>query len=98
MACALGLQDFKTFFFPRLQDFIINFLKNIFASVLAPQIAMASLGGPGMIRKENNLLKSAFLQRSSKTLRGRSMGRGKEKGAKKGALLTAVARLPARIW
>ena len=44
---------------------------------------MASLGGPGMIRKENNLLKSAFLQRSSKTLRERSMGRGKEKGAKK---------------
>ena len=38
----------------RLQDFIINFLKNIFTSVLAPQIAIASLGGPGMIRKENN--------------------------------------------
>ena len=29
----------------RLQDFIINFLKNIFTSVLAPQIAIASLGG-----------------------------------------------------
>ena len=38
----------------RLQDFIINFLKNIFTSVLAPQTAIASLGGPGMIRKENN--------------------------------------------
>ena len=55
------------------QDLIINFLKNIFTSVLAPQIAIASLGGPGMIGKENNLLrsavrvKSAFLQRSSKT-------------------------------
>ena len=33
---------------------IINFLKNIFTSVLAPQIAIASLGGPGMIRIENN--------------------------------------------
>ena len=33
----------------RLQDFIINFLKNIFTSVLAPQIAIASLGGPGII-------------------------------------------------
>ena len=38
----------------RIQDFIINFLKNIFTSVLAPQTAIASLGGPGMIRKENN--------------------------------------------
>ena len=38
----------------RLQDFIINFLKNIFTSVLAPQIAIASLGNPGMVRKENN--------------------------------------------
>ena len=38
----------------RLQDFIINFLKNIFTSVLAPQTAIASLGGPGMIPKENN--------------------------------------------
>ena len=38
----------------RLQDFIINFLKNIFTIVLAQQIAIASLGGPGMIRKENN--------------------------------------------
>ena len=38
----------------RLQDFIINFLKNIFTSVLAPQTAIASLSGPGMIRKENN--------------------------------------------
>ena len=37
----------------RLQDFIINFLKNIFTSVLAPQTAIASLGGPGMIPKEN---------------------------------------------
>ena len=27
----------------RLQDFIINFLNNIFTSVLAPQIAVASL-------------------------------------------------------
>ena len=35
------------------KDFIVNFLKNIFTSVLAPQIAVASLGGPGMIRKEN---------------------------------------------
>ena len=42
----------------RLQDFIINFLKNIFTSVLAPQTAIASLGGPGMIRKENE--KDAF--------------------------------------
>ena len=36
----------------RLQDFIINFLKNIFTSVLAPQIAIASLGGSGMIWKK----------------------------------------------
>ena len=41
----------------RLQDFIINFLKNIFTSVLAPQIAIASLGGSGMVRKENNCSK-----------------------------------------
>ena len=38
----------------RLQDFIINFLKTIFTSVLALQIAIAGLGGPGMIQKENN--------------------------------------------
>ena len=38
----------------RLQDFIINFRKNVFTSVLAPQIAIVSLGGPGMIWKENN--------------------------------------------
>jgi len=38
----------------RLQAFIINFLKNIFTSVPAPQTAIVSLGGPGMIRKENN--------------------------------------------
>ena len=38
----------------RLHDFNINFLKNTFTSVLAPQIALASLGGPGMIQKENN--------------------------------------------
>ena len=43
--------DFKT---SRLQDFIRNFQKNIFTSVLAPQIAVASLGEPRMIRKENN--------------------------------------------
>ena len=36
----------------RLQDFIINFLKNIFTSVLAPQIAIASLGGSGMVRNK----------------------------------------------
>ena len=41
----------------RLQGFIINFLKNIFTSVLAPQIAIASLGGSGMVRKENNYSK-----------------------------------------
>ena len=41
----------------RLQDFIINFLKNSFTSVLALQIAIASLGGSGMIRKENNCSK-----------------------------------------
>ena len=41
----------------RLQGFIINFLKNIFTSVLAPQIAIASLGGSGMVRKENNCSK-----------------------------------------
>ena len=41
----------------RLQDFIINFLKNIFTSVLAPQIAIASLGGSGMVQKENNCSK-----------------------------------------
>ena len=41
----------------RLQDFIISFLKNIFTSVLAPQIAIASLGGSGMIQKENNCSK-----------------------------------------
>ena len=34
-----------------IQDFIINFLKNIFTSVLAPQLAVAGLG---MIRKGNN--------------------------------------------
>ena len=38
----------------RLQEFIISFLKNIFLSVLAPQIAVASLGGPRMIQKEYN--------------------------------------------
>jgi len=38
----------------RLQDFMTNFLKNIFTSVLALQIAVASLGGPGMTGKENN--------------------------------------------
>ena len=41
----------------RPQGFIINFLKNIFTSVLAPQIAIASLGGSGMVRKENNYSK-----------------------------------------
>ena len=41
----------------RLQYFIINFLKNIFTSVLALQIAIASLGGPGMVQKENNCSK-----------------------------------------
>ena len=38
----------------RLQEFIISFLKNIFLSVLAPQIAVASLGGPRMVQKEYN--------------------------------------------
>ena len=40
--------------FKRLQDSFLNFLNNIFTSVLAPQIAVASLGWPRMIRKENN--------------------------------------------
>ena len=39
----------------RLQYFIINFLKNFFPIFqLAPQVAIAILGGSGMMRKENN--------------------------------------------
>ena len=47
-SCCIHFQD------SRLQDFIINFLKNILTSVLAPQIVVASLGRTRMIRKENN--------------------------------------------
>ena len=50
----------------RLQDFIINFLKNIFTSVLAPQIAIASLGGSGMVRKENHCSKIKVKKGESK--------------------------------
>ena len=69
----------------RLQDFIINFLKNIFTSVLAPQTAIASLGGPGTIPKENNCNKIkvkrnnwSYEEKHMKKMRLKLLG-GKEK-------------------